>query len=50
MLGANPACNRRAVASGGYTPNLTYSQICSGQTSHAEVMRIVFDLQIINYK
>lgn len=36
--------------SGGYTPNPTYHEVCSGRTAHAEVVRVVFDPAIINYK
>lgn len=35
--------------SGGYTPNPTYREVCSGQTSHAEVVRVVFDPNTIYY-
>ena len=28
---------------GGYTPNATYKEVCSGMTGHNEVVRVVFD-------
>jgi peptide-methionine (S)-S-oxide reductase len=36
--------------SGGYTPNPTYQEVCSGQTGHAEVVQIVFDPRVTSYQ
>jgi len=35
---------------GGFTPNPTYREVCSGRTGHAEVVRVVFDPAVVTYK
>ena len=34
---------------GGHTPNPTYQEVCSGQTGHNEVVRVVFDPAVVSY-
>jgi peptide-methionine (S)-S-oxide reductase len=34
---------------GGLTPNPTYEEVCSGQTGHAEVVLVVYDLEAVAY-
>jgi peptide-methionine (S)-S-oxide reductase len=34
---------------GGYTPNPTYEEVCSGRTGHAEVLLAVFDPSVTSY-
>jgi peptide-methionine (S)-S-oxide reductase len=34
---------------GGYTPNASYEEVCSGRTGHVEVVRVVFDPNVTSY-
>jgi len=35
---------------GGFTPNPTYDEVCSGMTGHNEVVLVVYDPQAIDYE
>jgi len=35
---------------GGYTPNPTYEEVCSGKTGHTEAVRVVYDPEQVTYE
>jgi len=35
---------------GGYTPNATYEEVCSGRTGHTEVVRVIYDPNKVSYE
>jgi len=50
MFYSTPGVYTTAVGyQGGYTPNPTYEEVCSGRTGHTETVMIVFDPTVIDY-
>ena len=35
---------------GGFTPNPTYEEVCTGQTGHNEVVRVVYDPGVVSFE
>lgn len=35
--------------SGGFTPNATYDELCTGMTGHAEVVKVIYDPSLTDY-
>ncbi|HEU4779149.1 MAG TPA: peptide-methionine (S)-S-oxide reductase MsrA [Steroidobacteraceae bacterium] len=35
---------------GGFTPNATYEEVCSGRTGHTEVIRVIYDPNKVSYE
>jgi peptide-methionine (S)-S-oxide reductase len=35
---------------GGFTPNASYEEVCSGRTGHTEVVRVVYDPNNVSYE
>ena len=50
-FGETPGVVSTAVGyAGGFTPNATYQEACSGKTGHAEVVQVAFDPAKVSYE
>ena len=49
-LGTPGVISTTAGYTGGFTPNPTYGEVCSGKTGHTEAVQIVFDPSRITYE
>ena len=50
LFWAIPGVATTAVGyAGGYTPNPTYREVCSGETGHAEVVLVVYDEAAVSF-
>jgi len=45
----NGVYSTAAGYAGGYTPNPTYQEVCSGMTGHNEVVRVIYDPALVDY-
>ena len=50
MFWETPGVRNTAVGfMGGFTPNPTYRECCTGRTGHTETVRVVFDPAVVSY-